>query len=186
MAELVQLILELSNSVMEIPTISVAGICLLNTLNLLIVGIVGVLGAHALVYSLIHVKTGQITSMFPVAVYFNPTSHFRRLNDVIHHPCDLVGQETLVPGDMLKLDIDVYQKIPNTLNSKPINNPTNRIICGLLKFGNPGVESRPQSSFIACCLGGLHPVRAPDSPLPQNINKKIIKIWEPQCSVVTL
>ena len=51
----------------------------------------------------------------------------------------------------------------NTLNSKPTNNPTNRTICGLLKFGNPGVESRPQSSFIACCLGGLHPVRAPVS-----------------------
>ena len=126
MTKLNQLIFELSSSVMEIPTISIAGICILNTLNLLIVGIVGVLGAHALVYSLIHVKTGQITSMLPVAVYINPMSHFRILLDVIYHPCDLVIQKAQFQGESMKPYIEVYQKILKALNSKPINNPTNK------------------------------------------------------------
>ena len=126
MTKLNQLILELSRSVMEIPPISFAGICLLNTLNLQVEDIVIAPGALALIYSIIHVKTGQITSMLPVAGYINPMSHFRILLDVIHHPCDLVIQKAQFQGESMKPYIEVCQKIPKALNSKPINNPTNK------------------------------------------------------------
>ncbi len=116
MAELVKLILELSSSVIEIPSIFIAGTSNLNSFNFLIGGIVIIHGALARVNSLIHVTSGQITSIFPVTVYFNPTSYIRRFPDVVHHPCDMVRQLALDPGVMQIQHITVYQTIPNTFN----------------------------------------------------------------------
>ncbi len=128
MAELVKLILELSSSVIEIPSIFIAGICILNSFNFLIVGIVIIPGALARVKSLIQVTTGQITSIFPVAVYFNSTSYIPRFLEVMLHPRDLVRQVALVTGVMLQQDIAVYQTIPNAFNSKSRNTVTTRTI----------------------------------------------------------
>lgn len=126
--KLVKLILELSSSAIELPSIFIAGICIQNSFNLLIEGMVGVPGSLARVKSYIHVTTGQITSMFPVAVYFNPTSYIPRFPDVMHHPCDMVRQLALGPGVMHKQEIAVYQTIPKAFNSKPRNTLTTRTI----------------------------------------------------------
>ncbi len=128
MAELVKLILELSSSVIEIPSIFITGICILNSFNFLIGGIVIIPGALARVNNLIHVTTGQITSIFPVAAYFNPTLYIPKFPEVVLHPCDLVRQVALVPGVMLQQDSAVYQTIPNAFNSKSRNTLTTRTI----------------------------------------------------------
>ncbi len=124
MVELIQLILEHSSSAKEILAISFFGICFLHSLNLRIVDMVLARGTLARVVSIGQVKTDNVTTIFPVTSCFDPTSHIRILRGVSHHPCDLNRKVDLFSGEILRPYIEVYQKIPNAFNSKPINNPT--------------------------------------------------------------
>lgn len=153
MAELVQLILELSNSVMEILTISIVGICILNNLNLQVGDTVVLIEAMTLDCIIIPKATLKVIIDRLFQVFIDTIENSRTCRDTIIHPFGTIKRKELVMGGSPKQDLNIYFVIPEDLKVFNISKTTTQILRSPLLVFKGGFIYNPSKPTLASNIG---------------------------------
>ncbi|GAP68840.1 hypothetical protein BA6E_105114 [Bacteroidales bacterium 6E] len=84
--------------------------------------------------------THNIVVEKPVPVYVDTTANVRTYRDTIFLPYGTINREELVLGEILKQDLNIDFKIPETLRTMTVTNSTTQTIRSPLVFVTGGVR----------------------------------------------
>ena len=88
--------------------------------------------------TIIHTVTHQVTIDRPVPVYIDTSTNIRTYRDTIFHPFGTINREELVLGEILKQDLHIDFKIPETLRTLTVTNSTTQTVRSPMLFVTGG------------------------------------------------
>ena len=105
--------------------------------------------------TIIHTVTQHVTIDRPVPVYIDTTSNIRTYRDTIFHPFGTIKREELVLGEILKQDLHIDFKIPETLRTLTVTNSTTQTVRSPLLFMTGGFRYNTAAQTLMPTIGIL-------------------------------
>lgn len=105
--------------------------------------------------TIIHTVTQHVTIDRPVPVYIDTSTNIRTYRDTIFHPFGTINREELVLGEILKQDLKIDYKIPETLRTLTVTNSTTQTIRSPLVFVTGGFRYNTAAQTLMPTIGIL-------------------------------
>lgn len=105
--------------------------------------------------TIIHTVTHQVTIDRPVPVYIDTISNIRTYRDTIFHPFGTIKREEMIMGEILKQDLNIDLKIPETLRTLTVMNSTTQTVRSPLVFVTGGFRYSPSEQSLVPTIGLL-------------------------------
>ena len=105
--------------------------------------------------TIIHTVTHQVTIDRPVPFYIDTSTNIRTYRDTIFHPFVTINREELVLGEILKQDLHIDFKIPETLRTMTVTNSTTQTIRSPLVFLTGGFRYNQAAQTLMPTIGIL-------------------------------